>query len=85
MVEEALGYRSLERQTPTTLDTIYRLFSATKPFTAVTALSLVDEGKLGSSMPHTGRAVSAGIQSSLRVYVSGSDDDLGHANRCAAQ
>ena len=51
VAEEALGYRNLERQTPTTPDTIYRLFSATKPFTAVTALSLVDEGKLELDAP----------------------------------
>lgn len=40
------GYRDVETQSPTTLDTVYRLYSMTKPVTSVALLMLVEEGKL---------------------------------------
>lgn len=40
------GYRDVETQSSTTLDTVYRLYSMTKPVTSVALLMLVEEGKL---------------------------------------
>lgn len=40
------GQRDVEAQLPTTLDTMYRLYSMTKPITSVALLMLVEEGKL---------------------------------------
>ena len=39
------GYRDRERSLEVTDDTIWRLFSMTKPITAVAALMLYEEGK----------------------------------------
>lgn len=40
------GKRDVEANQPTTLDTLYRLYSMTKPITSVALLMLVEEGKL---------------------------------------
>lgn len=40
------GHRDVETQLPTTLDTVYRLYSMTKPVTSVALLMLVEEGRL---------------------------------------
>lgn len=40
------GQRDVEAQLPTTLDTMYRIYSMTKPITSVGILMLVEEGKL---------------------------------------
>lgn len=40
------GQRDVEAQLPTTLDTMYRIYSMTKPVTSVALLMLVEEGKL---------------------------------------
>ena len=43
---EAFGYRNLRHRVPMTTDTIFRIFSMTKPVTTVAALMLWEEGKL---------------------------------------
>ncbi|MES2752924.1 MAG: serine hydrolase domain-containing protein [Pseudomonadota bacterium] len=43
---EAFGVRSEETKAPMTPDTIFTLFSMTKPITSVAALMLVEQGKL---------------------------------------
>lgn len=40
------GQRDVEAKLPTTLDTMYRIYSMTKPITSVAMLMLVEEGKL---------------------------------------
>ncbi len=40
------GCRDLEQQLPLTRDTIFRLYSLTKPMTAVAAMLLIEDGKL---------------------------------------
>ena len=40
------GQRDVEARLPTTLDTMYRIYSMTKPITSVALLMLVEEGKL---------------------------------------
>ena len=43
---EFFGVRDVATKLPMTDDTIFRLFSMTKPITSVAAMMLVDEGKL---------------------------------------
>jgi len=45
------GVRDVATQEPMTPDTIFRIFSMTKPITSVTAMMLIDEGKLALSDP----------------------------------
>ena len=40
------GYRDLANQRPVTRDTIFRLYSQTKPVTAVAVMMLVSQGKI---------------------------------------
>jgi len=42
---EEYGYADMENQTPTSENTIYRIFSMTKPVTAAALMTLYDEGK----------------------------------------
>jgi len=65
---ESAGYADRERQTPFTMDTIYRLHSMTKPLTAVAAMILYEEGKIDLDDP-----VSKYIPAfaDLKVHVSG--------------
>jgi len=44
--KQALGYANWEWQVPNTTDTKFRIASATKPFTVMLILQLVEEGKL---------------------------------------
>ncbi len=48
---DTFGYRDAAAQTPTTEDTIFAIASMTKPVTAVAAMMLVEEGKLGLDDP----------------------------------
>ncbi len=43
---KGFGYRDRERELPATADTSYRMASVTKPFTAIAALQLYEQGKL---------------------------------------
>jgi CubicO group peptidase (beta-lactamase class C family) len=45
------GVRDVTTQAPMTPDTIFRLYSMSKPITAVAAMTLVEEGKLALSDP----------------------------------
>jgi CubicO group peptidase (beta-lactamase class C family) len=64
------GSRDLEAGLPVTDDTLWRIYSMTKPVTSVAAMILYEEGKLALTDP-----VSAFIPSfgDVRVYVGGSD------------
>ena len=70
---ESVGYADRERQVPFTMDTIYRLHSMTKPLTAVAAMILHEDGKIGLDDP-----VSKYIPefANLRVHVSGRGDAM---------
>ncbi len=48
---EAFGYRDLRARVPMTTDTLFRIFSMTKPITTVAAMTLWEEGKLGLDDP----------------------------------
>ena len=45
------GYRDIAQQKPLTRDTIFRLYSLTKPMTAVAVMMLLEEGKLDLLTP----------------------------------
>jgi CubicO group peptidase (beta-lactamase class C family) len=46
VLNEAVGWRDAERRVPMTTDSIFRLYSMTKPITSVAAMTLVEEGRL---------------------------------------
>ena len=48
---QLIGVRDTATKAPMTDDTIFRLFSLTKPITSVVAMQLIDEGKLALSDP----------------------------------
>jgi CubicO group peptidase (beta-lactamase class C family) len=48
---ETMGVRDPQTRTPMTRDTIFRIYSMTKPITSVAALILVEEGKLALGDP----------------------------------
>ncbi len=48
---EHFGVRDVATKLPMTDDTIFRLFSMTKPITSVVAMMLVEEGKIGLNDP----------------------------------
>jgi CubicO group peptidase (beta-lactamase class C family) len=48
---KALGYRDAEARLPAEVDTIWRIYSMTKPITSVAALMLYEEGLLSLSDP----------------------------------
>jgi CubicO group peptidase (beta-lactamase class C family) len=64
------GSRDLEAGLPVTDDTVWRIYSMTKPVTSVAAMILYEEGRLALTDP-----VSAFIPSfgDVRAYVGGSD------------
>ena len=45
LLEEALGYKNVEEQVPMQNDTIFRIFSMTKPVTGTALMMLWDEGR----------------------------------------
>src|ERR1700694_331507 len=48
---ESFGVRSVESRLPMTADTIFRLYSMSKPITSVAAMMLVEDGKLSLDDP----------------------------------
>ena len=48
---EAVGMRDPQTKTPMTKDTIFRIYSMTKPITSVAAMILVEDGKLALGDP----------------------------------
>jgi CubicO group peptidase (beta-lactamase class C family) len=47
----ALGFKDVERKAPLAEDTIFRIYSMTKPLTSVAAMMLVEEGRLSLDDP----------------------------------
>ncbi|GAA0329746.1 serine hydrolase domain-containing protein [Sphingomonas oligophenolica] len=48
---ETIGWRDIETKTPMRPDTLFRIASMTKPITSVTALMLVEEGRIALDDP----------------------------------
>ena len=49
--QRAFGMQDAAKRTPMTLDSIFRIYSMTKPITSVAAMMLVEEGRLGLHEP----------------------------------
>jgi CubicO group peptidase (beta-lactamase class C family) len=69
----AQGLRDRENAIPMTEDTIFRIYSMTKPITAVAALTLWEQGKF-----HMNDDITKYLPelSNLKVYVSGKGEDM---------
>ncbi|WP_229819139.1 serine hydrolase domain-containing protein [Kordiimonas sediminis] len=48
---ETEGVRDMERQTPMALDTIFRIYSMTKPITSIALMQLFEQGKISLTDP----------------------------------
>ena len=48
---ESVGYRDIEARAPMTPDTLFRIYSMTKPVTGVALMILYEEGKFKLSDP----------------------------------
>lgn len=71
LLNEALGYKNVEDQEPMQTDTIFRIFSMTKPVTGTALMMLWDEGKFQLDDPVEKYLPElAGVQ----VFVSQNDD-----------
>ena len=71
LMNEALGYQNVEDQVPMSTDTIFRIFSMTKPVTGTALMMLYDEGKFELDDPVEQHLPElAGMQ----VFVSQNDD-----------
>ena len=71
LMHEALGYQNVEDQVPMSTDTIFRIFSMTKPVTGTALMMLWDEGKFQLDDPvemHLPELVG------MRVLVEENDD-----------
>ena len=70
---ESVGLRDIERKLPMTRDTIFRIYSMTKPITSVAVMILYEEGKFELTDP-----VSEYLPQfeDINVYVSGTIDSL---------
>lgn len=69
----AQGMRDKESSTPMTEDTIFRIYSMTKPVTAVAAMTLWEQGKFHMFDPI---AKYLPEFANMKVYVSGSGDNM---------
>lgn len=69
----AQGMQDREAQIPMSRDSIFRIYSMTKPITAVAALTLWEQGKFHMNDPITKYLPEL---SNLKVYVSGEGEDM---------
>ncbi len=69
----AQGMQDREAKTPMASDTIFRIYSMTKPITAVAAMTLWEQGKFHMNDPIDKYLPEL---SNLQVYVSGSGDNM---------
>jgi CubicO group peptidase (beta-lactamase class C family) len=70
---ESVGLRDIERKLPMTRDTIFRIYSMTKPVTSVAVMILYEEGKVELTDP-----ISKYLPQfeGMKVYVSGAGDSV---------
>jgi CubicO group peptidase (beta-lactamase class C family) len=66
--ESVIGMRDVERATPLTSDTVFRIYSMTKPVTSVALMMLVEEGLIALDDPVSKHIPS---WSDMRVYSAG--------------
>lgn len=51
LLDWAIGFRDVERQVPVGHDTIFRIYSMTKPLVSIALLTLFEEGRIGLDDP----------------------------------
>lgn len=68
---DTLGYQDIESQTPMAIDTIFRIYSMTKPITGVALMTLFEQGLI-----HLEDPVSKFIPEFSKVRVIGKDGEL---------
>lgn len=68
-----VGFRDVAESKPMTEDTIFRLYSMSKPITSVAIMMLVEDGKLALDQPVDGILPEF---KDMRVYESGTVDDM---------
>jgi CubicO group peptidase (beta-lactamase class C family) len=73
LASAVLGYRDIAESQPMTKDSIFRLYSMSKPITSVAIMMLVEEGKLGLDQPVADILPEF---SNMRVYETGSLEDM---------
>ena len=61
--QEAFGWANVEKEIPATADTVYKLWSVSKVFTAIETMRLVEEGLLDLDAPITDYLPDFSIQS----------------------
>ncbi len=71
LLEEALGYQVVEDETPMSMETIFRIFSMTKPVTGAALMMLYDEGKFTLDDPVEQHLPEL---AGMEVFVSQNDD-----------
>ena len=71
LMHKALGYQNVEEQIPMKNDTIFRIFSMTKPITGTALMTLYDEGKFNLDDPLEKYLPEL---SNLRVAISANND-----------
>jgi CubicO group peptidase (beta-lactamase class C family) len=71
----ARGTMAFDSATPVDLDSLYRIYSMTKPVTGMAAMMLVDEGKIGLDQP-IGDFLPKFAQMQVQVTPDGSITDL---------
>lgn len=71
LMEEALGSQIVEDETPMSMDTIFRIFSMTKPVTGAALMMLFDEGKFTLDDPVEQHLPEL---AGMEVFVSQNDD-----------
>jgi len=70
---ESVGLRDIERKLPMTRDTIFRIYSMSKPITSVAVMMLYEEGKFELTDPISDYLPQF---KDMQVYVSGTVDSL---------
>lgn len=71
LLNEALGYQNVEDEVPMSTDTIFRIFSMTKPVTGTALMMLWDEGKFQLDDPVEQHLPEL---AGMKVFVSQNDD-----------
>ena len=74
--EIAVGWQSVEEKTPIRRDSLFRIYSMSKPVTAVAAMQLLEEGRL-----RLGDSIATYLPplQALRVYASGEGEQIATA------
>jgi CubicO group peptidase (beta-lactamase class C family) len=69
---ESFGVRDMATKAPMTVDTLFRIYSMTKPITSVVALMLVEQGKLSLDEP-VSKYIPAFAKSQVGIETKGED------------